>query len=147
MSETSGALQFETTQDERTMGLACGLLSAFTGFIGPLVLFVVKKDSLFVKLCALQALLWHLIYMVVTMLMMVTFFVGMFATIAMSAGHKGNAPPPFFFMFPFLWLFFMAGWVVNMVLGILSAVKANEGIWWPYPITGRMAKRFLGVNG
>ena len=146
MSETAGPLQFNTTQDERTMGLVCGLLSAFTGFIGPLIILIIRKDSLFVKLCALQSLLWHLLYMVITMLVMIAFFVGIFATIGMTAGQHGGPPPPFFFFFPFLWLFFMFGWVVNVVLGILSAVKANEGIWWPYPITGRLAKRFLGVN-
>jgi len=146
MSEVHGALQFNTTQDERTMGLACGLLAAFTGFLGPLIIFIVKKDSLFVKLCALQSLLWHLMYLVATMLMMIVFFVGIFTTIGMTAGQHGGPPPPFFFFFPFIWAFFMIGWVVNLVLGILSAIKANEGIWWPYPIAGRLAKRFLGVT-
>ena len=146
MSETAAPLRFSTTQDERSMGLVCGLLSAFTGFLGPLIIFIIKKDSVFVKLYALQALLWHLIYMIVTMLLMTAFFIGMFASIGMSARHKGDAPPAVFFMFPFLWLILMAGWVVNVVLGILSAVKANEGVWWPYPITGRLAQKFLGVS-
>jgi len=145
MSETTGALQFNPTQDERTMGLVCGLLSAFTGFLGPLIILIVRKDSLFVKLCALQALLWHLLYMAVSMVLMMVFFVGIVTSIATTAPQKGGPPPPFFFFFPFIWFFFMAGWVVNLVLGILSAVKANEGIWWPYPITGRLAKKFLGV--
>jgi uncharacterized Tic20 family protein len=147
MSETTGALQFQTTQDERTMGLACGLLSAFTGFLGPLIILVIKRDSLFVKLCALQSLLWHLIYMVLTGFVMIAFFAAIIATVGLGPGPRGGPPPPFFFFVPFLWLFFMLGWVVNVVLGILSAVKANEGIWWPYPVTGRMAKKFLGVSG
>jgi uncharacterized Tic20 family protein len=146
MSETAGSLQFNTTQDERTMGLTCGLLSAFTGFLGPLIIFVIRKDSLFVKLCALQALLWHLIYMVLMGVVMMVFFVGIISSVGLHASQPGGPPPPFFFFFPFVWLFFMLGWVVNVVLGILSAVKANEGIWWPYPITGRMARKFLGVN-
>jgi uncharacterized Tic20 family protein len=128
------------------MGLTCGLLSAFTGFLGPLIIFVIRKDSLFVKLCALQALLWHLIYMVLMGVVMMVFFVGIISSIGLHAGQHGGPPPPFVFFFPFLWLFFMLGWVVNVVLGILSAVKANEGIWWPYPITGRLAKKFLGVS-
>src|SRR4051812_39040160 len=150
MSETAtGPLQFNATQDERTMGLVCGLLAAFTGFIGPLVIFIIKKDSLFVKLCALQALLWHVGYMLLTFVAMMVFVVRMIATVGLQAGqHVGGAagsPPMFVFFFPFLWLFFMLGWVVNLVLGILSAVKANEGVWWPYPIAGRLARKFLGV--
>jgi uncharacterized Tic20 family protein len=146
MSDNSGALQFNTTQDERTMGLVCGLLSAFTGFLGPLIILLIRKDSLFVKLCALQSLLWHLIYLVLTGTVMIAFFVGIITTVGLHAGQRGGPPPTFFFFFPFLWFFFMLGWVVNVVLGILSAVKANEGIWWPYPITGRLARKFLGVS-
>jgi uncharacterized Tic20 family protein len=147
MSESAtGPLQFNATQDERSMGLVCGLLAAFTGFIGPLVIFIIQKDSLFVKLCALQALLWHVGYMLLTFAAMMVFFVGIFASVGLHAGQHGGNPPIFVFFLPFLWLFFMLGWIVNLVLGILSAVKANEGIWWPYPIAGRLARKFLGVT-
>lgn len=146
MNEASTQLQFNTTQDERNMGLVCGLLSAFTGFLGPLIILLIRKDSIFVKLYALQALLWHLIYMLVSAMVMVIFFIGAFASIATMAPQKGGPPPPFFFLFPLIWLVFMVGWVINVVLGIISAVKANQGIWWPYPVTGRWAVRFLGVR-
>jgi len=147
MSEAkAGALQFQTTPDERTFGMICGLLAAFTGFVGPLIIFIIKRDSLFVKLCALQALFWHVMYGIGVMILMMVFFVGMITTGVLSAGHKGGPPPAFIFLFPFVWLFMMLGWIINFVLGIMSALKANEGIWWPYPITGRLAAKFLGVN-
>ncbi|MFL6301734.1 MAG: DUF4870 domain-containing protein [Terriglobales bacterium] len=145
MSEAStGRLQFNTTQDERTMGPVCGLLAAFTGFLGPLIIFV-KKDSVFVRLCALQSLLWHVGYILLIFLAMFVFFVGMFTSIFLQAGHQGGGPPIFVLFFPFLWLFFIVSWILNLVLGILSGVKAGEGIWWPYPIAGRLAQKFLGV--
>jgi len=141
----SGPLQFETTPDERNMGLVCGLLSAFTGFLGPLIIFIIRKDSLFVKLCALQALLWHLGYMVISGGAMMVFVIGIIFTTAAGSGHQ-SGPPLFLFFFPIVWLILMVGWIVNAVLGIMSGVKANEGIWWPYPIAGRLARRFLGVT-
>ena len=146
MSEAAtGALQFNTTPDERTMGLVCGLLAAFTGFIGPLVIFIIKKDSLFVKMCALQALLWHLGFMVISGGTMMLFVFGMVFSTAIQVGHHTGGPPLFMFAFPFVWLIMMLGWIVNLTLGLLSGCKANEGIWWPYPIAGRLARKFLGV--
>src|SRR3954462_999288 len=92
MSETAtGPLQFNATQDERTMGLVCGLLAAFTGFIGPLVIFLIKKDSLFVKLCALQALLWHVGYMLLTFAAMMVFAVSMIAPSGCKPGSTSEA--------------------------------------------------------
>ena len=54
----------EPTADERTLALLAHLLMAFTGFIGPLVIFCVKQDSRFVKFHSLQALVWQALYMV-----------------------------------------------------------------------------------
>jgi uncharacterized Tic20 family protein len=33
------------SEDDRTLGMLCHLLGIFTGFLGPLVLWLVKKDS------------------------------------------------------------------------------------------------------
>jgi uncharacterized Tic20 family protein len=46
----------EPTADERTLGLLAHRLMAFTGIIGPLLIFCVKQDSRFVKFHSLQAL-------------------------------------------------------------------------------------------
>ena len=134
------------TPDERTMAMVSCLLSAFTGFIGPLIILIVKRDSLYVKLYALESLLWHLGYMAITFVCIFGFFFTMIFAGGFQPTHAA-APPPMFFLFPFLWLFMMAGWVVNLVLGIIGALKANEGVWWRYPITGRLAEKFLGVQG
>ena len=45
------------TQDEKTMAMLAHILQIFTWWIGPLVIFLVKQDSKFVRFHALQALL------------------------------------------------------------------------------------------
>jgi uncharacterized protein len=127
------------TQDERTMAFLAHLLQVFTGFIAPLVIFCVKQDSRFVKFHALQSLIWQLCYMALLFGVMIVFFFSIFATAfhAASGGHTPNAAPPtFIFFFPILWLFWLLGWVANVVLGIMYGIKANRGEWAGYPIIG-----------
>src|SRR5271168_2911673 len=109
------------TKDECTMAFLAHLLQVFTGFIAPLVIFCVKQDSRFVKFHALQSLIWQLCYMALLFGVMIFFFFSIFATIfhAASGGHTSNAPPTFIFLFPLLWLFWLLGWVANVVLGII----------------------------
>jgi uncharacterized protein len=128
------------TQDERTMAFLAHLLQVFTGFIAPLVIYCVKQDSRFVKFHALQCLIWQLCYMVVLIAGMMIFFFSIFATVLGSThgGHTANQPPPtIFFVFPFFWLFWMLGWVANIILGIMYGIKANRGEWAAYPIIGK----------
>jgi len=44
------------TQDEKTFALLAHVLGIFSGFIAPLVFFLVKRDSKFVSFHALQSL-------------------------------------------------------------------------------------------
>jgi uncharacterized Tic20 family protein len=132
----------QPTKDECTMALLAHLLQVFSGFIGPLIIFLVKKDSKFVKYHALQCLIWQAAYMVIGIGAMVVFFIFMIGS-AMHAPHGvPNQPPPaFVFLFPVIWLFWMGGWVVNLILGIVYGIKANQGEWAGYPIIGRMLLR------
>jgi uncharacterized Tic20 family protein len=132
----------QPTKDECTMALLAHLLQVFSGFIGPLIIFLVKKDSKFVKYHALQCLIWQAAYMVIGIGAMVVFFIFMIGS-AMHAPHGvPNQPPPaFVFLFPLIWLFWMGGWVVNLILGIVYGIKANQGEWAGYPIIGRMLLR------
>jgi len=129
----------EPTADERTLALLANLLMAFTGFIGPLVIFCVKQNSRFVKFHSLQALLWHAIYMALLFAGMAVFFMVMFSTLIHNPQppHSNAPPPAFVFLFPFLWLGFMGGWVVNLILGVVYGIKANRGEWATYPIFGK----------
>ena len=53
------------TKDECTMAMLAHLLQVFSGFIGPLIIFIVKKDSKFVKYHSLQCLIWQAAYVVI----------------------------------------------------------------------------------
>lgn len=137
------------TQDERTMAFLAHLLQVFTGFIAPLIIFCVKQDSRFVKFHALQSLIWQLCYMAIFIGGMIFFFFSIFATAFSSihGGHSSNqAPPAFVFLFPFFWLFWLAGWVANLVVGIMYGVKANRGEWAVYPIIGKWCMPKFAAN-
>ena len=126
------------TEDERTMAMLAHLLMAFTGFIGPLVIFCVKQNSRFVRFHSLQALIWHAIYLVLIFGCMAVFFaVMMTSMIHYPPDPHGQAPSAFFFLFPLIWLGFMGGWVVSVILGVVYAIKANRGEWATYPVYGK----------
>lgn len=133
------------TQDECTMALLAHLLQVFTGFIGPLIIFLVKKDSKFVKYHSLQSLIWQAAYLIIGFGAMAIFFVGTFGSImhaSQGGPHQPGQPPPaFLFFFPLVWILWMGGWVVNLILGIVYGVKANRGEWAGYPLIGRLLLR------
>jgi uncharacterized membrane protein len=117
------------------------------GFIAPLVIFLVKRQSRFVSFHALQALLWHIAYIVSMMLLMVVWFVTIFATIAHTAATKAHEPPVgLFVVFPLLWLGFAAGWVLTLIVAIVYSIKSSQGEWADYPIFGGIARRMLKMG-
>lgn len=133
------------TKDECTMALLAHLLQVFSGFIGPLVIFLVKQDSKFVKYHALQSLIWQTAYMILGVGGMAIFFFAMIGSVIHTppgVPHEPNQPPPpFVFFFPLIWVFWLGGWVVNLILGIVYGVKANRGEWAGYPLIGRLLLR------
>lgn len=136
------------TQDEKAFaGLAHALMMG-TWWIGPLVIYLLKKESRFVSFHALQALFWQIIYTVLVFGGMLVFFsVAMVATL--SAARQPNNPPQppvaIFLAFPFVWLFMMAGVAVTLTLGIMYCLKAMRGEWASYPVIGRWARRVVGI--
>jgi uncharacterized Tic20 family protein len=136
------------TKDEQTMAFLAQFLQIFSGFIAPLVIYIVKRESRFVSFHAMQALIWQIIYFAVVFLVMIVFFVGMFATILTQPHPPSGSQQPFtvaFFLFPLFWLTFMGGWVLNLVIGIVYGIKANRGEWAAYPVIGRWARRIVGA--
>jgi len=130
----------EPTADERTMAMLAHLLMAFTGFIGPVVILCARKDSRFVKFHSLQALVGHTIYMVFIFVFVAVCIAGIALFLVqhpLQPHGPGQPPPAFVFLFPLVWLGFMCGWVVNLILGVVYAVKANRGEWATYPIFGK----------
>ena len=62
MSDTTPSAELPaTTPDDHSMGMAVHLLSIVAGFLGPVIILVVKQDSPFVKFHALQSLYLNLL--------------------------------------------------------------------------------------
>jgi uncharacterized membrane protein len=138
----------ELSQDEKAdAGLAHALMIS-TWWIGPRIIFVVKRQSRFVSFHALQALIWQIIFTV-------SYVFGIFLIFAMVLKTvftmpRGAAPGPdqlpiaLFITFPIFWLIVMSGMVISMTLGIVYCLRAMRGQSSGYPVIGNWARRILG---
>ena len=144
MSDAPPAPAYVVTEDERTMGTLVHLLQLVTSWMGPLVIFFLKRDSRFIKFHALQALILQICLAAFWIAGVVVFMVTMVATMAHSGGSTHNAPPPaVFFVFPIFWVVGMSAWLVVLVFAIIYAIKAGRGEWAAYPAIGRLAYYLL----
>ncbi len=104
-----------TTNNDKTMGVLSHVLGIFTGFIGPLVIYLVAKDE-FNKSQAKEALNWQislLIYMIISGILIII-LVGILLIGILS--------------------------LLNLVFCIIAAVRASNGTPWKYPMTIRFIK-------
>ncbi len=135
------------TSEETTMALLAEILQIFTWWIGPLVIYLAKRDSKFISFHAMQALLWQCAMMIFGMigfgLWMIIVFLSVFPHMSKAAANNSPPPPVFFAFFGLFWLVFMGFWVLNVVIGIVYGVKAGRGEWAPYPLLGRLARRIV----
>ena len=109
--------QSEITSDAKNMAMLCHLLAIFTGFLGPLIIWLIKKDDTpFVDDQGKEAVNFQIsmtIYAAISM-----------ALFALCIG-------------PFL---LAAVAITDIVLLIIAAIKANEGKYYRYPLTIRIIK-------
>jgi uncharacterized Tic20 family protein len=111
---------FVTTQDDRTMGMLLHLLALLTGFLGPLIIWLVKKDqSRFIDHHGKESLNF-----------MITCFLASLVGIAFAVVTMGIG---MIVVFP---LFIMI-WVGSLVFEIMACIAANRGEWYRMPITIR----------
>lgn|SRR5512146_21782 len=144
MSDAALPPQPEIPQDDRTMATLAHVLQIVGWWIAPLVIFLVKRDSRFVKFHALQALFLQICLAALWIIGFIVLFAGMFASIPMSGSPPHNAPPPaMVYLFPIFWLLAMGGWVLVLVLSIVYGIKAGRGEWASYPVIGKLARHFL----
>lgn len=110
------AVEVETNKDARTMGMLAHLLGIL-GFVGPLVIWLVKKDSSpFVEDQGKEALNWQ-----------ITLLIGYMAgglTTMICIG---------FLILP-------AVSICAIIFGIIGGMKANQGIRYRYPFAIRLIK-------
>jgi uncharacterized protein len=135
-----------TTHDERTMAVLAHVLQLVGGWIAPLVIFFVRRQSRFVSFHALQVLFLQLIYVFAMGCVIMLWFVSMFLTF-LQAHANNNAPPlAAFLVFPLFWLGLMGMWVVTVVIAVVYSVKAGRGEWAEYPVLGALARRVLKIG-
>lgn len=125
------------TADERSMGLLVHLLHSFTGFIGPLVILVLKPNSAFIKFHALQSLIWQICYMALFLGGILFFFFSIFAAAVLTATRHPEPPAALILVIPVFWLGIFGGWITNLIFGVVYGLKAYRGEWAGYPIIGK----------
>jgi uncharacterized Tic20 family protein len=104
------------TSDEKTMAILSHILCLVAGFIAPLVIYLVKKDSPYVTAHAKESLnfqLTMLIAVIVSVILMIV-LIG----------------------FLLLWLLGIA----NLVLIIIATIRASENKMYRYPVSIRFIK-------
>jgi uncharacterized membrane protein len=139
----------ELTSDEKAYaGLAHALMIS-TWWIGPLIIYFIKRESRFVNFHALQALFWQIIFTLLYAGGMVVFFVVMFTPVLPISQGKTTEPPQFptalFLVFPIFWLIVMSAFAITLTLGIIYSLKAMRGEWAGYPVIGRWVRHIIGV--
>jgi uncharacterized Tic20 family protein len=142
---TEAAVAFALpTPDERKLAMLAHVLQLFGGFIAPLIIFLVKRDSRFVKFHALQALIWQCTVFVVGMCLGIAVFILAFTLPAQT--QPSNGPPEgFLLLFGSIWFFVAGSWLMNLIFAIYFGIKANEGAWSQYPLIGRLAAAWSGI--
>ena len=137
----------EPTRDERTLGMLAHVLQIVSWLLAPAIIFLVRKDSRFVRYHALQAVFFQLLVMLAWGATMLALFAGFFTAIARHKGPVGPAAIGFPILF---FLIFWGGgaltWLLNLVLGIVYGLRANNGEWAGYPGIKYLAAKIAGVE-
>jgi uncharacterized protein len=106
------------SKDEKTWGLLAHLSGIFLGFVGPLIIWMIKKDEMpFVNQEAKEALNFQ-----------ITVAIGYAAArVLMPILHTH-------------YLLYQAIGICNLVFCIMGAMKANEGAAYAYPFSLKLVK-------
>jgi uncharacterized Tic20 family protein len=103
--------------DAKTMAMLCHLLAIFTGFVGPLIIWLIKKaDHPFINEQGKEALNFQ-----------ITVLLAFIASFLLSFLCIG------FFLMP-------AVGIVNLIFCIIATVKVNGGEHYRYPVSLRLVK-------
>ncbi len=105
------------SKDARTMAMLAHLLGIVTGFLGPLIIWLIKKDDdAFVDDQGKEALNFQITITIGMLISGALMFicVGFFTALALA--------------------------IANLVLCIMAGLKANEGVKYRYPLTLRLIK-------
>ncbi|MDB4533831.1 DUF4870 domain-containing protein [Vicingaceae bacterium] len=112
----------ELTDNVKNMAMLCHLLGAIFGVLGALIMWLIKKDEHpFINDQGKEALNFTL-----TMLLII------FATVIFGCVLT--------FLVPFAFLLYWLPWIAQLVMGIMAAMQAKEGVAYRYPFAIRLIK-------
>jgi hypothetical protein len=114
-------------QDERTTGMLIHLLAILTGFIGPLVLWLIRKDnSQFVDFNGKEAINFQITILII--LFSVTIGGGIISLLTLGVGLLILIPA--LFVIP----------ILALIFEIMACLKAHRGEWARYPVNIRFLR-------
>lgn len=115
------------TADERTMGMLIHLLSLLTGFVGPLILWLVKREeSTFVDFHGKECINFNLSMLLYSLILMAVSVVVAVVTLGFGI----------FVLFP---VYLILG-IGLLVLEIMACIAANNGEWHRIPMSIRFIR-------
>ena len=135
-----------TTPDERTMATLAQVLQLVGGFIAPLIIFFLRRESKFVSFHALQVLLYQIVHFFFNLVVGVGWFLVMFTSFFNSQSAHNTLPPALFLFFPLLMVVMMGFWLLTLALAIIYGIKAGRGEWAGYPLLGGLARHILKIG-
>jgi hypothetical protein len=111
--EPEGEPPIEQNADARNMGMLCHLLAIFTSFIGPLIIWLIKKEEhAFVDDQGKEALNFEITVLI--------------AAIAIGLVTCGIGAP-------------IVG-LVGVIFNIIATIESSKGRWYRYPLAIRLLK-------
>lgn len=109
----------EQDKDSRNLAMLAHLLGIFSGFLGPLIIWLLKKDqNAYVDDQAKEALNFQITVMIA--------IAGITAFAIVTCGYGG--------------LLFFAIPILQVVLGVIAAKSASAGEYFRYPLAIRLLK-------
>lgn len=105
-----------TNSDDNLLAMLAHLLGIVSGFIGALVIWLVKKDTPAVEAHAREALNFQIT-------LAIAYVIGLVLTLILIGG-----------------LIILAVWVLNIVFSILAGLAAYKGSAYRYPFALRLVK-------
>lgn len=137
--------QAETTSDDRTMAVLAHALQVFFGWLAPLIIFFVQRQSRFVAFHSLQVLFLELIFLVINMCLMAFVVAGVLVGV-MHHYSGGDLWTALLAVFPVFFLGNMGLTVVKVVIAVVYSIKAGRGEWAEYPVLGGWARSVLKIG-
>ena len=132
-----GHILYYPTNEERSYAMLAHIVGIFSGFLAPVIMILIKKNSKFVLFHSLQSLLWHATIFVMFAGGIVVALFGLFVSGDFPPPDtKGDPPAAFFAAFGLIWFFALTAGITTLVLGISTGIKANRGEWAKYPLLG-----------